>query len=125
MLIANHWTERRVPSGGSLGKGLEELRGFVAPWGEQHCQLARPPPTNEYTWRYSWLWSCMWQRMTLLDISGRSGPWSCWGLMPQCRGMPRWEGRSGWVGGEHPHRGRVGDRGSLEGRPGKGIIFEV
>jgi hypothetical protein len=34
--------------------------------------------------------------------------------MPQCRGMPGWEGGSGWVGGwvrEHPHRGRVcGDR---------------
>jgi hypothetical protein len=30
--------------------------------------------------------------------------------MPQCRGMPGWGGRSGWVGewvGKHPHRSRV------------------
>ena len=25
-----------------LEKGVKELRGFAAPWGEQHCQLARP-----------------------------------------------------------------------------------
>ena len=25
--------------------------------------------------------------------------------MTQCRGMPGWEGGSGWVG-DHPHRGR-------------------
>ena len=26
-----------------LEKRLKELRGFAAPWGEQQCQLARPP----------------------------------------------------------------------------------
>jgi hypothetical protein len=26
-----------------LEKGLKELRGFAAPWGEQQCQLARLP----------------------------------------------------------------------------------
>ena len=26
-----------------LEKGLKELRGFAAPWGEQQCQQARPP----------------------------------------------------------------------------------
>jgi hypothetical protein len=36
-----------------LEKGLKELRGFAAPWREQH----------------------MWQRMALLDISGKRGPW--------------------------------------------------
>jgi hypothetical protein len=25
-----------------LEKGLKELRGFAAPWGEQQCQQARP-----------------------------------------------------------------------------------
>jgi hypothetical protein len=28
-------------------------------------------------------------------ISGRKGPWSCEGSMPQCRGMRGWV----WVGG--------------------------
>jgi hypothetical protein len=27
-----------------LEKKLKELREFAAPWGEQQCQLARPPP---------------------------------------------------------------------------------
>jgi hypothetical protein len=26
-----------------LEKGLKELRGFAAPWGEQECKPARPP----------------------------------------------------------------------------------
>jgi hypothetical protein len=41
-----------------LEKALKELRGFIAPWREQHFQQARPsellgtgPPTKEYTWR--------------------------------------------------------------------------
>jgi hypothetical protein len=28
--------------------------------------------------------------------------------MPQCRGIPRQEDRSRWVGGEHLHRGGYG-----------------
>jgi hypothetical protein len=113
-----------------LEKELKELRGFAVLWGEQQCQPARPlefpgngPPTNEYTWRDPWLWPHTWQRMALLDICGRSGPWSCGGAMPQCRGMPGQEGRSGWVGrwvGEHPHRGREWDRGFLKETPRKG-----
>lgn len=31
-----------------------------------------------------------------LIINGKGDPWSCEGLMPQCRGMP---GREGGVGG--------------------------
>jgi hypothetical protein len=45
----------------------------------------------------------MWQRMASLDISEKSGPWSCGGSMFQWRGMPEQEGKSGWVG-KHPHR---------------------
>ena len=33
-------------------------------------------PTKEYTWRDTWLWPYMWQRMALLDISGKRGPWA-------------------------------------------------
>ena len=46
----------------------------------------------------------------------------------QCRGMPGREGRSGLVGeGGHSQRQREGrwDRGFLEGRPAKGITFEM
>jgi hypothetical protein len=109
-------------------KGLKELRAFAAPWTEQQCQLVRTlthtelpgtgPPTKKYTWRDPWLW----QRITLLDISGRRGLWASGCSMPQCRVIPGWEGRSGWVG-EHPHRGRGKEygisrfkRGNLERR---------
>jgi hypothetical protein len=34
----------------------------------------------------------------LLVISGRRGPRSCEGSMPQCRGMPGPGSGSGWVG---------------------------
>jgi hypothetical protein len=42
--------------------------------------------------------------------------------MPQCRGIPRPESRSGWVGDQGERRG---DRGALEGKPGKRITFEM
>jgi hypothetical protein len=42
--------------------------------------------------------------------------------MPQCRGMPGPGSRSGWVG-EQGEGG--GDRGFSEGKPGKGITFEM
>jgi hypothetical protein len=88
-----------------LKKELKELRGFAAPWGGSNSVnwldllelLGTGPPTKEYTWRDPWLWPYMWQRMTLLDISERSNPWAWEGSMPQCRGMPGQEGRSGWV----------------------------
>jgi hypothetical protein len=58
------------------------------------------PPTNEdYTWRNPWIQSHVKQRMALLGINGRKGPWSCEGSMPQCRGNSGQGGRNGWVGG--------------------------
>jgi hypothetical protein len=43
----------------------------------------------------------------LSGINGRGGPWSCEGLMFQCRGMlGSEEGVCRWVW-EHPHRSRV------------------
>jgi hypothetical protein len=54
--------------------------------------------------------------MTLLDISGRRGPWHS---IPQCRGMPVQEDRSGV--GEYPYRGREGGwDGVSEGETWKG-----
>jgi hypothetical protein len=63
----------------------------------------------------------------LVGISGRKGPWSCEGSMPQCRGIQGQGGGSGWVG-EYPHRNRgrgdgIGD--SWGGGPGKGTTFEM
>ena len=55
-------------------------------------------------------------------INGRRGPWSCEGSMPQYRGMPGPESRSGWVGKLFEGGG---DRGCLEVKPGKGITFEM
>jgi hypothetical protein len=71
--------------------------------------LVSKPPTKEYTWRDPWLQLPKWQMMALSGISGRRGPWSCEGSVPQCREMPGQGGRSEWVGrwvGAHPHRSR-------------------
>ena len=57
-----------------------------------------------------------------MDISGRRGLWSYEGSMPQYRGMPRQGSRSGWVGEQGEEEW---DRGLLEGKPGKEIIFEM
>jgi hypothetical protein len=56
--------------------------------------------------------------MALLDISGRRGPWSCEGSMPQCSEMPGQGSRSG-RDGEQGKRGW--DRGFSERKLGKGI----
>jgi hypothetical protein len=67
------------------------------------------------------------QRMSLLDINARRSPWSCEGLMPQCRGIPGWRRGNGWVW-ETPSKkqGERGyNRGFSEGEPGKGITFEM
>jgi hypothetical protein len=42
--------------------------------------------------------------------------------MPQCRGMPEPGSGYEWVGEQG---GGARDRGFLEGKPGKGITFEV
>ena len=45
-------------------------------------------------------------------------------ILPQYRGMPGPGSRNGWVGEQG--EGRTGrGRGFLEGKPGKGIIFEL
>ena len=50
------------------------------------------------------------------------GPWSCEGSRPQCREMPGPGIRSRYVGEQ---REGVGFWGFLEGKPGKGITFEM
>ena len=60
--------------------------------------------------------------MTVSGINGRRGPWSCEGSIPKYRGMPGPGSGRGWVG-EQGEKG--GDRGFLEGKPGKGIKFEM
>ena len=53
---------------------------------------------------------------------GRRVPWSCEDSMPQYKGMPGPGSRSGCAG-EQEEVG--GDRGFGEGKPGKGIMFEM
>jgi hypothetical protein len=89
--------------------------------------LGNKPPTNKYTWRDPWLQLHMWQKIALSSTNGRRGPWPCEGSMPQCRGMQRQGGRSGWIG-ESPYRSRgSGDRigGFQGGKLGQGITFEL
>jgi hypothetical protein len=69
----------------------------------------------------------MWQKIDLLDISGRHSPRAWGGSMLHFRGLPGWEGGSGWIG-KHPHQrqGKGGwDKMFPEARPGKGIMFEM
>jgi hypothetical protein len=63
-----------------LEKGPKELKELANPQEEQQYQPQElpgtKPSTKEYTWRDPWLHLHMYQRMALLDISGRRGPWS-------------------------------------------------
>jgi hypothetical protein len=99
-----------------LEKGLKELRGFAAPWREQQCQQSRGPcPLGvPRDWTINQrvhikgprALAVYVQRMALLDISGRNGPWA-WGVRcPSVRECQGWKGGvGGWVG-EHSHRVR-------------------
>ena len=100
-----------------LEKGLKELRGggCRTMWGATMSTGQKPPPpellgtgppTKKYTWRDPGLQPHILQRVALLDISGRRCPWACRCSMPQCRGRPEQEGKSGPGWGEHPHRCR-------------------
>ena len=68
---------------GELEKGSQELKGFAEPQEEHnmsHPVLPELPKTKsstrECTWSYPWLQMHRQQRMALLDIKGRRGPWS-------------------------------------------------
>ena len=86
MLLANHWTEHRVPDRG-VGIGTERAEGVCSPM-EGANSVNRPDPTptpellgtesltKEYKWRDPRLRLHMCQRMALLDISVRRSPWA-------------------------------------------------
>jgi hypothetical protein len=107
-LIANHWADYKVPIGGAREKtegaeGICSTLGGTTIWTIQTllpCSElpGSKPPTKEYPWRNPWLQRHMLQKMALLDINGRRGPWSCEGSMPQCRGMAGQGSRTVWVG---------------------------
>jgi hypothetical protein len=87
-----------------LEKGPKELRGLQPHRMNNNVNQPVPPelqgtkpPTKEYTRRDSRLQQHMQQRMALLEINERRGPWSYGGSMPQCRGMSGQGNRSGWV----------------------------
>jgi hypothetical protein len=91
MHTAKHLTEHRSPSGGFKGKtkgaeGVCNPKGRTTSTNQTPAELpGTKSPTKEYTWKDPWLQ--LQQRMTLLGINGRRGPWSCEGSMPQHRGM--------------------------------------
>jgi hypothetical protein len=101
MLAANHWTEHRVP-GGEVREGTEgaesvcnPVEGITVSTGQTPLSFRGLDYQPKSTWRDPWLQLLMWQRVALMNISGRSSPW-VWGCsMPQCRGMPGQEDRSG------------------------------
>ena len=67
--------------------------------------------------------------MILSDINGRGGPWSCGGLIPQCRGMLEGCVRKGVAGSTLIEAGRDGKevvgRGFVEGYRRSRISFEM
>jgi hypothetical protein len=54
------------------------------------------PPTKEYTRRNPWLQLHMQQRMALLDINGKRGPWS---YKSQCPSVGECQDKEVGVGG--------------------------
>jgi hypothetical protein len=78
-----------------LEKSLMDLKEFAKKYqSARHAPSIKlpgtKPPTKEHTCRVPWLQLHMYQRMALLVINRRSGPWSWEGSMPQCRLMPGW-----------------------------------
>ena len=60
----------------------------------------------------------------LVSHQWEEGPWSYKGSMPKCRGMPGLGSGSGWVGEWRQGREDRG-RGFSNGKPGKGITFDM
>jgi hypothetical protein len=93
-----------------LEKGQKELKGFAAPWWEQHCPRSswgldyQPKSTHERIHGSGHICSRGWPCWTLV---GGVFPWA-WGCsVLQCKGMPGQEDGSAWVvGGSPSHRGR-------------------
>jgi hypothetical protein len=82
----------KIPTGGNIEtKCGAETEGKAAPPGDpSHIQSPNPDTIVDAK-------KCM-LTGALSGISGRRGPWSCEGSMPQCRGMPGQRSRSWWVG---------------------------
>jgi hypothetical protein len=118
MLAANHQTEHRDHNGG-VRRRTEGAEGVCNPIGrtiiltnEMPLELPRTKPLNqrvhmEGPMAPSLICSRGWPYLASM---GREAPWSCEGLMLQCRGMlGQGVGVCGWMG-ENPHRSRGGDR---------------
>jgi hypothetical protein len=106
MLPANHWTEHGGSQWRSWRRDRRSWGGLQTNGASNSVNRSDPPellgtgpPTKEYTWSDPWHWPHMWQRMALLVISGRRGPWP-WGCsMPQSRGMTGQGNKNGWMSG--------------------------
>ena len=105
-LEVNHWTEIGSPGWRNWRRDWRSWGGLQPYGGSNRVNRTDPqellgtgPPTKEYIWTNPWSWPHMWQRMALLSISGRRGPWAWVCSMPQCRVIPGQEDGSGWVDG--------------------------
>jgi hypothetical protein len=127
----NHWTELGVPDG-RVGEGTEGADGVCSPVGGATVSTNQTPtssqrldhqPKNTHggTYGSSQIGGRGWPSVGGVDLSpvGVQCP-----SVGECQG--RKTGEYVWVG-KHPHRSRGGgwDRIFPEGRPGKGITFEM
>jgi hypothetical protein len=129
MLTAIHWTELRVPNEGAKERTqgakvvCSPIRGTTI-WTNQYlqsCQGLNHQPKSTHGRTHGSSCICSWGWPTWSSRGGEVlGPVK--GSMPQCRGMSGSGSRHGWVG-EQGERGE--DRGVSEGKPGRGITFEM
>lgn len=116
-----------------LGEGVEDLKW--QPYKKNNSinqtytpQLQRTKlPTKKFTWSDPWLQLHMQQKMALSGINGKRDPFSYYSLRHQHRALLGLWSRSECLGSGAPSwkQGRGCNRGSPEGKHGKGIEFEM
>ena len=122
---------------GGVGEGIEETKGFAAPWGEKQCQWARPltqssrgldhQPKSIHEWTHGSGRICGRGWPCELSVGGVAlGPEGvrCRSV-GECQGQKAGVGGKGGMGGcvgEHPQRGRGMEDliGGFEGKTWKG-----
>ena len=119
---SQYWTEHGIPNGGFRDR-TEGAEGV-------YNHIGRTMSTNKRVYRQGPITPTAYVAEDgLVGHQGEErGPWSCEGLMPECRGMPGWGDRSVCMWGEwgctliYEEQGRrEWDRGFPEWKPGKGI----
>ena len=133
ILTATHWTEFGVSE--EMEKGRKELTDFVAPMGGATVSTVQIPrssqgldhqPKRTYggTHGSSHICDRGWPCWTSVGEVALGPDGFCRPIVGKCQG--RKTGVGGWYGRAYIEAEEGGwDRGFLEGRPGKGITFEM